>query len=230
LVFSASKKRLRALLGAVFLLRPEKNFALYQPFSFQSRYSSQKQNGRMQYHLNNTDQDLRQGCMQQDRLAQQYLYKRYFGRLLGIAMRYTNSREDATDVLNQAFLKIFNSLHQYQETGPFLGWMAKIVFHTAIDHVRHIQTYRKVISYSVEADQSVENDVTDRLDAEDLYRLIQHITPASRTVFSLYVMDGYKHHEIAEMLGISVGTSKWHLSTARAAMKKQVEQYYQTNQ
>ena len=181
----------------------------------------------MQYHLSSTDSELRQGCMQQDRMAQQYLYKRYFGRLLGIAMRYTNSRDDATDVLNQAFLKIFNGLHQFQETGPFLGWMAKIVFHTAIDHARHVQTYKRVIQYSVEADQSVENEVTDRLDTEDLYRLIQQITPASRTVFSLYVIDGYKHQEIADMLGISEGTSKWHLSNARAEMKKMVEQFYQ---
>jgi len=183
----------------------------------------------MHYHLKCTDDELRQGCIQQDRRAQQCLYQRYFGRLLGISMRYTNSREDATDVLNQAFLKIFNSLQQFQETGPFFGWMAKIVFHTAIDHIRHVQTYRKVINFSIEADQSVENEVTDRLDAEDLYALIQRITPASRTVFSLYVIDGYKHHEIAEMLGISVGTSKWHLSNARMEMKKQVEQFYQPN-
>lgn len=183
----------------------------------------------MNYHLKCTDDELRQGCIQQDRRAQQCLYQRYFGRLLGISMRYTNSREDATDVLNQAFLKIFNSLQQFQETGPFFGWMAKIVFHTAIDHIRHVQTYRKVINFSIEADQSVENEVTDRLDAEDLYALIQRITPASRTVFSLYVIDGYKHHEIAEMLGISVGTSKWHLSNARMEMKKQVEQFYQPN-
>jgi RNA polymerase sigma-70 factor (ECF subfamily) len=145
-------------------------------------------------------------------------------------MRYTNNREDATDILNQAFLKIFNNLHQYQETGPFGAWMAKIVFHTAIDHARHTSTYRKVINFSIEADQSVESDINSRLDVEDLYRLIQKITPASRTVFSLYVVDGYKHNEIADMLGISVGTSKWHLSNARTEMQKQVEQYYQTNQ
>ncbi|MBC7776618.1 MAG: RNA polymerase sigma factor [Phycisphaerae bacterium] len=183
----------------------------------------------MQYQLQSTDDELRQGCIQQDRRAQQYLYQRYFGRLLGISMRYTNNREDATDVLNQSFLKIFNSMHQFQETGPFFGWMAKIVFHTAVDHARHNNTYRKVINFSIEADQAVESEVTNRLDAEDLYGLIQKITPASRTVFSLYVVDGYKHQEIAEMLGISVGTSKWHLSNARSEMKKQVEQYYQTS-
>ena len=167
--------------------------------------------------------------MQLDRLAQQSLYQRYFGRLLGISMRYTNDREDAVEVLNQAFLKIFNSLHQFQESGPFMGWMAKIVFHTAVDHARKNNTYRKVIHYSIEADQAVESDATHHLDAEDLYALIQKINPGSRTVFSLYVIDGYKHHEIAEMLGISVGTSKWHLSTARVEIKKHLEQHYQTS-
>jgi RNA polymerase sigma-70 factor (ECF subfamily) len=78
-------------------------------------------------------------------------------------------------------------------------------------------------------DQSVENTGLDHLQAEDLFHLIQHITPASRNVFSLYVIDGYTHPEIAEMLGISVGTSKWHLATARHEMKKMMEQYYQPN-
>lgn len=184
----------------------------------------------MAYHQQSTDDVLRQGCIQQHRLAQQYLYRRYFGRLLGIAMRYANNRDDATDVLNQAFLKIFNSLEQFQDTGSFFGWMAKIVFHTAIDHVRHNKTYRRVMDYSTVADQAVESDATDRLDVEDLYRMIQLLPPASRTVFSLYVIDGYKHHEIAEMLGISEGTSKWHLSNARQEMKKKIEQNYQPNQ
>ncbi|MBP6811303.1 MAG: RNA polymerase sigma factor [Saprospiraceae bacterium] len=184
----------------------------------------------MKYHLQCTDDDLRQGCMQQDRLAQQSLYQRYFGRLLGISMRYTKNREDAVEVLNHAFLKIFSNLDKFQETGPFFGWMAKIVFHTAIDHVRHNNTYRRVIQFSVEADQPVESEASYRLDAEDLYALVQKISPASRAVFSLYVIDGYKHLEIAEMLGISVGTSKWHLSNARLEMKKQIEQYYQISE
>lgn len=225
------------MLRAVFLCLHEystcflkKNPLFTNPFLHGPDIPIKRNTLQMQYHPQCTDDDLRQGCIQQDRLAQQYLYKRYFGRLLGIAMRYTNQREDAVDVLNQGFLKIFNSLPNFKETGSFFGWMAKIVLHTAIDHARQQNNYRKTISFSTDADQGVESEVTSWLDTEDLYRLVQQITPASRTVFSLYVIDGYKHQEIADMLGISVGTSKWHLSNARAEMKQKVEQYYQPNQ
>ncbi len=184
----------------------------------------------MTYYPNSTDSDLCQGCIQQHRLAQQYLYQRYFGRLIGIAMRYSNDRQEAVDVLNQAFLKIFNSLEQYNESGAFFGWLAKIVVHTAIDHLRKQTSYRQTMDFSTEADQSVQNDSLSRLETEDLLRLIQQLPPAARSVFSLYVIDGYKHREIAEMLGIDEGTSKWYLSNARKTLQQFVRSYYKTSQ
>lgn len=181
----------------------------------------------MAYHQQSTDEALRQGCIEQHRLAQQYLYQRYFGRLLGVSMRYASNREEAIDVLNQAFLKIFNSLEQYEDKGTFMGWMAKIVFHTAIDHLRRQTSYKKVMDFSTVADLSVENEVTSQLAVEELFQLVQKLPPASRTVFSLYVLDGYKHREIADLLGIDEGTSKWHLSTARQELQKMIHHYYQ---
>lgn len=183
----------------------------------------------MPYHAQSTDVELRLGCIRQDRLAQEHLYRRHFGWLLGISMRYTQNRDEAMDILNQAFLKIFNSLEQFQDTGSFRGWMAKIVFHTAIDHIRQNTSYKKHHDFGVEADQTVENLGLDYLQAEDLFQLVQQLTPASRAVFSLYVIDGYNHPEIADMLGISPGTSKWHLSNARQELKKMMEHYYQPN-
>ncbi|MDX2134990.1 MAG: sigma-70 family RNA polymerase sigma factor [Saprospiraceae bacterium] len=183
----------------------------------------------MVYHLQSTDDELRAGCIQQHRLAQQYLYQRYFGQLLGTAWRYTQDREEAVEVTNAAFLKIFNSLEKYQDTGSFGGWMAKIVIHTAIDHVRHQAVYRRNMNATVEADLPVHNDSLSRLETEDLLRLIQQLPPASRSVFSLYVIDGYKHREIADLLGIDEGTSKWHLSTARKELQQLVKKYYQTS-
>lgn len=181
----------------------------------------------MTYHEQSTDEALRQGCIEQHRLAQQYLYRRYFGRLLAISMRYAGDRGEATDILNQAFLKIFNSMGQYRDTGSFFGWMAKIVFHTAIDHLRSHTAYRRAMDFSTKADQAVDNEIAGRLEAEDLFRLVQQLAPATRSVFSLYVLDGYKHREIAELLGIDEGTSKWHLSTARRELQKMLHQYYQ---
>jgi RNA polymerase sigma factor (sigma-70 family) len=183
----------------------------------------------MPYHPHSTDDALREGCIQQHRLAQQYLYQRYFGRLMGTAMRYTRDREEAVEILNLAFLKIFNSIEQYQETGSFAGWMNKIVIYTAIDQLRRQTNYRKTMDFSAEADQGVENEVLGKLENEDLFRLIQQLPPAQRSVFSLYVIDGYKHREIADMLGIDEGTSKWYLSGARKALQQLVKKYYQTS-
>jgi RNA polymerase sigma-70 factor (ECF subfamily) len=182
----------------------------------------------MSYHPHSTDDALREGCILQHRLAQQYLYQRYFGRLMGTAMRYTRDRDEAVEVLNQAFLKIFNSLAQYRETGSFAGWMSRIVLHTAIDHLRRQNAYRKTLDYNAEADQEVENDSLSKLESEDLFRLIQQLPPVTRSVFSLYVLDGYKHREIAEMLGIDEGASKWYLFCARKELQQLVKKYYQT--
>jgi len=171
------------------------------------------------YSEHSSDEELRAGCLAQHRLAQKYLYHRYFGRLLGIPMRYTSDRSDAVEVLNQAFLKIFDSLSTYQGTGSFAGWMARIVFHCAIDHVRRQASYRRKIVLDTAEELPIENEVIRQLDGEDLYQLIQLLPGPARSVFSLYVVDGYKHAEIAAMLGIEEGTSKWHLSDARRRLK-----------
>lgn len=173
----------------------------------------------MAYHPTSTDEKLRQGCLDRHPLAQKYLYQRYFGRLLGIAMRYTSDRDEAIGVLNQAFLKIFNHLDQYSGAGSFEGWMAKIVLHTAIDHVRSQVMYRLIVDFEAQADGCVWNEGLDQLQVDDIFLLIQQLPPATRTVFSLYVVDGYKHSEIAELLNIEEGTSKWHLFQARRLLQ-----------
>ena len=179
----------------------------------------------MKFSPDSTDLDLVQGCLEGHRLAQKYLYQRYFGRMLGIAMRYTSNREEATEILNLAFLKVFDHLDQFRGTGALGGWIARIVFHTAIDHVRAQTSYRKTIDFNAEGELPVENDAIEQLAAEDLFKVIQKLPNASRTVFCLYVIDGFKHHEIAEQLGISEGTSKWHLSEARKELKKLLRNY-----
>jgi RNA polymerase sigma-70 factor (ECF subfamily) len=160
-----------------------------------------------------------QGCRHSNRIAQKNLYERYFGRVFGIAMRYTKNQEEALDILNSAFLKVFTSLDKYEDNSNLAGWIAKIVFNTAIDHVRRNTKYRQVMDFNVEAEHAVGNESLDRLQTADLYKLIQKLPASSRSVFNLYVIDGYKHKEISEMLDISVGTSKWHLSNARKELQ-----------
>ena len=171
------------------------------------------------YTVRSTDDELRQGCLDNNRLAQKYLYQRYFGRLLPIPMRYTGDRDDAVEVLNQAFLKVFEALATYQATGSFAGWMARIVFHCSIDFVRRRTAYQKHVVLGEVTETPIDNEIVRDLESEDLYAMIQCLPSAARTVFSLYVVDGYKHAEIADMLGIEEGTSKWHLSDARRRLK-----------
>lgn len=174
----------------------------------------------MKFTPKSSEQDLILGCRKEHPLAQKYVYQRYFGKMLGICMRYTSHREEATEVLNMAFFKVFTNIHQFKEPGTFAGWIARIVFNTSIDHVRKQITYKKVIDLNSEKETSINNDAIDNLATEDLYKAIQLLPPSSRTVFCMYVIDGYKHQEIGDKLGISDGTSKWHLSNARKELKK----------
>ena len=187
---------------------------------------TQTESPRMTYNERSSDEELRSGCLNGHRLAQKYLYQRYYGRFLSIPLRYTSNREDAQDVLNQAFLKIFHSMEQYRFEGTFSGWMARIVLFTAIDHVRSRALYKQKIDFnSTAAEPPVDSDAVQNLATEDLHKLIGKLPDASRTVFCLYVIDGYKHAEIASMLGIDEGTSKWHLSEARRRLKAMFVQH-----
>ncbi len=181
----------------------------------------------MKVNLHSPDKELIKYCLQKDRLAQKYLYQRYFGKVLGIPMRYSNNREEAIEVLNTAFMRVFDSLASYQDQGTLSGWIAKIVYRTTIDHIRSNTTYKKIMDFDKEEDLVVENDALGNMAAEELYQLIQQLPTATRTVFNMYVVEGYKHAEIAEQLNISLGTSKWHLSTARKTLQTLVQQNHQ---
>ena len=179
----------------------------------------------MHYTLQSTDADLVQGCRAKNRLAQKYLYQRYYGRMVVICKRYTKNEDEAIDVLNRAFLKIFNAINDYQARGTLSGWMAKIVFHTSIDFIRQNKRYHKAMDFETEKDIEIAPEIIDRLVAEDLYKVLEHLPSTVRAVFSLYVLDGYKHREIAELLEISINTSKWHLSTAKKSLQQLLKNY-----
>lgn len=182
----------------------------------------------MLYSKNSTDQDLIRGCQLKDKLAQKYLYQRYYGRMMVICLRYSSNEQESMDILNRAFLKVFNALDDLTLTGSLSGWIARIVFNTAIDYVRSNTTYRKVMDFNTEKEIEFSSDVLDQLIAEDLYKAIQRLPGDMRSVFSLYVLDGYKHREIAEMLDINVNTSKWHLANAKKELQQLLKNYDKT--
>ena len=183
----------------------------------------------MQYGNHSTDEDLRRGCLAGDRLAQKVLYQRYFGKLLGIPMRYMRNREEANAVMNQAFLQIFKSLENYMEGGSFQGWMSTITFRTTMDQVRFEQRYQERVLLDTREPQPLDNQAEAQLAAEDIFRYIQQLPDHLRVVFNLYVIDGYKHEEIASLLGITLSASKWRLAKARESLQQVLEPLYNQN-
>lgn len=165
-------------------------------------------------------QEIIKGCIRKDRSSQYLLYKELYGYCMGICKRYAVNDADAAEVMNNAFLKVFNHIEKYDASKPFKPWLAKIMANTAIDH------YRTKLKFSDHDDISEHTHIGqgaaiyDQLAYDDLLSLIQTLSPAYRIVFNMYAIDGYSHEEIAEILKISIGTSKSNLFRARQKLQE----------
>lgn len=166
-------------------------------------------------------------CALNKRESQKVIYSSFYGYAMAICDRYTNNQEDAVEILNDGFLKIFKEIHHYSPAyadvvSSFKGWLRKIMVYTAIDHFRKHHKHRMVteldsVVYQVPA---VSEDAVDKLSHEEIIRAIQELSPGYRTVLNLFIIEGFGHEEIAAQLGISVGTSKSNLSKARRQLQK----------
>ncbi|QRR02535.1 RNA polymerase sigma factor [Dyadobacter sandarakinus] len=165
-------------------------------------------------------QELLDGCLQKNRRSQELLYKQFYGYAMSICLRYTRNREEAKEILNDGFFKVFTKLESFDSSRPFKTWLGRIMINTALDHYR--QEVRRDVMDDVEAAEqvSVDETVISKLAHDELVALIQKLTPSYRIVFSLYVIDGYTHEEIAEQLKITVGASKSNLSRAREKLRE----------
>lgn len=141
---------------------------------------------------------------------------------MGVVRRYIDHTEQAEEVLNNGFLRAFQKIDQYTFQGSFEGWLRKIVFHAVSDYVKQNSRYNEKIML-VEKDQYVEKDHADRMYYNELLEMVQSLPVATRSVFNMYVMEGLSHKEIGKVLGISEGTSKWHLSEGRRILKDKIE-------
>lgn len=168
-------------------------------------------------------QELIEKCKQQSSKAQEALYKQYSGVLFGICLKYSPNRAEAEDNLQDAFITIFKRIEQYQGKGSFEGWIKRITVNTVL------QKYRKKKVFDISNEQQIEDAEVEvkqnNIPLDFLLRIIQELPDRYRLVFNLYVLDGYSHKEIAEMLGISDGTSKSNLARSRMILKKKVEAY-----
>ena len=167
-------------------------------------------------------EELIQRCIRNDRSAQEKLYKLYYPRMMAMVRRYIDQEMQAEEVMNNGYLRAFQKLKQYNFQGSFEGWLRKIIFHAVSDYVKQNCRYSEKVVL-VEKDELVHKDLADKLYYDQLLKLVQGLPDATRNVFNMYVMEGLTHKEIGTLLGISEGTSKWHLSEGRKILKEKIE-------
>lgn len=166
-------------------------------------------------------------CALNKRESQKIIYSSFYGYAMAICDRYTNKHDDTIEILNDGFLKVFKEIHRFKPSysdvvSSFKGWLRKIIVYTAIDHFRKYHKHQLVTQLDDVVYQipSLNEDALEKIAYEEIIRAIQLLSPAYRTVFNLFVIDGLSHDEIAAELGISTGTSKSNLFKARLQLQK----------
>lgn len=161
-----------------------------------------------------------EGCLKGNRNSQRKLYEHFYGYGMNITLRYAKRREEAVEILNDAFLKAFINIHKYDTSYAFKSWFRRILVNTAIDHHRknHQIPVHLALTEGMELGKA-EMEMPVLSPDEDVLPILQKLSPAYRIVFNLYVLEGYKHHEIAEMLNISVSSSRTNLFRAKSKLK-----------
>lgn len=169
--------------------------------------------------LNYQEKDLIQACIRRERWAQKVLYEEHYGKMMGVCLRYANNQDDALDILHEGFIKVFKNVQKYQPGTSLSAWIRRIMVNTAIDFYRknlRRRTEDLEQAYSVQTD---EEDAISKCTEKEILAAVQELSPAYRTVFNLYVIEGYSHKEIADLLNITESTSRSNLVKARLKLK-----------
>lgn len=169
------------------------------------------------------EKDIINGCIKGERKAQEQLYKDYYGAMVTICMRYTKNENDAVEVLNNGFLKVLMNIQRYDPGKATLyTWIRTIVINCCIDFLK----IKERSGGHKELDETtaiqVDAEAINRMKADEVLHMVRQLPPATQAVFNLYSIDGYNHKEIATLLNISAGTSKWHLSEARKNLQQMI--------
>ncbi|MCR9064130.1 MAG: sigma-70 family RNA polymerase sigma factor [Cytophagales bacterium] len=170
-------------------------------------------------------EEILDGCLKNKPSAQKKLYERFYGFGKSVAMRYASNQEEVTEMVNDGFLKIFSKLSMYDREQSFEAWFKTVMVRTCIDYYRKNHSRVSMVDVNEIHYLAYDDNLLERLSAEEIVDLVQHLPPAYRAVFSLYVVDGYSHAEIAKMLGINEGTSRSNLSKARVKMQEMIKLY-----
>ena len=173
-----------------------------------------------------TEDELIRGCIKEEAICQKEVFHRYAGRMLGVCNRYARNSADAEDILQDAFIKVFEKIHQFKFEGSFEGWIRRIMVNTALKKYSLRRYEKEVSGYEIrDRDESgIEPSAYSHLTQKEILDLINNLPEGYRLIFNLYVIEGYQHDEIAEMLGIQPGTSRSQLVKARNMLQKQILQ------
>ena len=172
----------------------------------------------------NHDKVILEGCKNGDRKAQEQLYKNYYKTMVSLCIRYTGNNQDAVEVLNNGFLKIFKSIHRYEPGKASLyTWIRTIIINSCLDFLKIKQKAITLEPLDINTDTTpIDAEAIQKMKTAELLFFVKHLPVVTNTVFNLYVMEDYSHKEIGQLLGIAEGTSKWHLSEARKQLKQMI--------
>ncbi len=171
------------------------------------------------------EQEIIEGCLKKDRIYEEYLYKKYYNMFLAICMRYAKDVQNAKQLLNDGFVRIFMSVSKFRNEGSFEGWMRKIMVNTCLEYLKSgefkkaAQTIHKDVMEEKEG-TVILNEAVSNMNANELIAMLQALPPVTRTVFNLFAFEGYTHNEIAALLKMSTGTSHWHVHHARSVLQQ----------
>ncbi len=169
-----------------------------------------------------SDTDLIKGCMEGDRRMQKQLYNQFSPKMYAVCLRYMGTADDAQDILQEGFIKVFRNIEKFRSEGSFEGWVRRIFVNTAIEQIRK----KKVDVSLTEKEETIEFksvSAIDNINEKDLLKIVSALSPGYRSVFNMYVVEGFSHKEIAELLGISEGTSKSQLARARMILQEKIK-------
>lgn len=164
-----------------------------------------------------------------DRKSIELLYKQFYGYAMSVALRYSNSREEACEIINDSFMKAFDKLDQYDNQNSFKGWLRRILINTSIDYYRKNIKHTAVMDIEKADAETLEADVIDRLSAEDILGILRELPEILRIIFNMYEIEGYSHNEISEQLGIPSSTSRTYLARSKKKLREKILELNQIN-
>ncbi|MEO0897813.1 MAG: RNA polymerase sigma factor [Bacteroidota bacterium] len=174
-----------------------------------------------------TDEHLVEGCQKEDRQSQRHLYEKYFETMTFVCYRYAKDADTASDLVHEGFIKVFKSIKSFKSKGSLEGWIRRIMVNVCLDHLRKQKKFQGDLPISEAEGKSIDDEAISNLQAEYILEKIRELPDPLRTVFNLYVVEGYPHKEIAAQMGFGASTSRAYLTEARKILRKKLGSNFQ---